>query len=152
VVPHADKTPVVQTVLTVIDDYMVHMDTNVYPSDENGKALQRRIYRTLRTIVEFPEAEDFIVAMQYLVNVVRGAREPQRAFNENRVFRFYENGIFNQTEARDAELLISFIIQMADGFRGQALNSALKMLVTSNVLTDTVVQRLGSFAQRYIVK
>lgn len=152
VVPHADKSAVVQTLLNVVDDYMAHMDTNVYPSDENGKALQRRIYRTLRTIIELPSVEDFIPAMQYVIETVRAARGPQRAFNENRVFRFYEQGVFNQTEGRAAEILISFIIQMADGFRGQALNSALKMLVTSNVLTDTVAQRLGSFAQRYSTK
>ena len=146
--PHADASPIVAALLNTFDQYLVEMDSGVQPAVDNGIALQRRLYRTLVSILTLGEGKDFITAMNYVIGRIRETRGPRRAFNENWVFRFYEHNPLPARDKMAAELLIMFLIGVADGYSQAELRASAKMLTTKRVLADEFVSRLTAYASR----
>ncbi len=146
--PHAKRSPLVRTLLTHFDDYLAHMDSSVNPTDEHGVALQRRLLDVFTSTIKLETAEEFIDAMNYMVSVIRTARGPRRAFNENWLFRFFDLKPFPAKRQRVAEGVFMFMLSLADGFKAQALQAAIVGLTSLGAFEDTELNRLKSYAAR----
>lgn len=146
--PHANRSPLVRTLLTHFDDYLAHMDSSVNPTDEHGVALQRRLLDVFTSTIKLETAEEFIDAMNYMVSVIRTARGPRRAFNENWLFRFFDLKPFPAKRQRVAEGVFMFMLSLADGFKAQALQAAIVGLTSLGAFEDTELNRLKSYAAR----
>lgn len=131
---------VARVALQIFDDYAKTMSNPV--SAQVIDVQQKRLHSTLMSVIRYPEASDFIAAMDGLLRIVRENRDT--AFHETKVFRGMSSVSLSADARKQLEYIVTVLLAMTSG---EQAKEAVKR-VDMRLVTETF--KNGAQADRFV--